>query len=293
MTTDRVVVDAAELRDAAQALRAEASCLAECSERLPIEMPEAPPVTAAQVCDQICALQTELLVLHDELTAAAFELDGRAGQVEASESRWWDIGPDGVTYGCGLPGGEIVTLTAASSAFGPGISGGTATSSAFGGPAGAVAIIGGLGSFPGGDIFVGNGPMAPNIAIIGGGPSLGTGEGTVVSIGGSWSTPVGGEGVFVSIGGVSAPVSDLAAQISASDPVWGPIFAAGNAVAASPASINNNLATGFVTSQIIRDNAAAEQRLSASISAGILGADYTVRDGLSGAYVDRKYDYEN
>ena len=175
--SDAIVIDTAELREAAAALRQAERGIMELGLRLPREVWPAPDWLASSAAEGLGLARRELNELGDELRLEAKRLEARAAEVDGAEQRWWEIGNGDVRCGCILPSGAVVAqpgqYTATSSASGAG----TDDPSAFIG-VGAISAAAGAGL---GVSVVGGSPLTglDSGLIIGQAPSVGYGTSTV------------------------------------------------------------------------------------------------------------------
>ncbi len=126
--SDVIVVNTAELRSGAAALRRAAADTGEVRQRLPGEVWGAPDWLASGAADELGVLRGSLDELHGELMSEANRLEARAAEVDGAERRWANVVNGELRCGCVLPSGEVVATplggTAASAASGPGVTDG-------------------------------------------------------------------------------------------------------------------------------------------------------------------------
>jgi hypothetical protein len=111
-----ILVDTDELRTAVDALRAAADGSDQVTQTLPREVYGAPGWLAGWANDALWAARNEVASLVDELRVEATELDNRATEVDEAEQRWWQLDASGMSCGCTLPSGEVVTYAGQTSA---------------------------------------------------------------------------------------------------------------------------------------------------------------------------------
>lgn len=207
LLSDAVVIDTAELRAAAAALRAAERGIAELRLRVPGEAWAAPDWLAASAAEGLGLARRALDELGADLRAEAAHLDARADEVDGAERRWWEIANGELRCGCVLPSGTVVAqpgqLTSASSASGPGIEG-----------AAAVIGVGAISAAAGSGITfstVGGQSLGPG-GSGGGGINYVTADGRPIDpaslaamLGGQASLPQGGGGMTYVTAGSSGP----------------------------------------------------------------------------------------
>ena len=245
---DEVVLDAAELRDAASTLRNSGANFADLASRLPTEVPDAPWWVSEQVGDELWRIRGECAELTDELASAARELELRAAEVESSD-RTYDLVDGRLRSCCRLADGTIVTLANETTVMNAGAIGSLAPVT--------------IGASAVGEAAWGTGG---GFTSIGGGVDLGGGTG----------------GGFTSIGGGGIDISAGDPRLSGLDALDGILDGPRIPVYNTGADVNATLVNGMFTRAQIGYNALGYSRAGAVDSASLAGPAYTTGRDSSG-----------